>query len=98
MAKKKTKRKGELTMAGYEGLCSGFTDMIGMKSVFPSAVWEKHVVSKTISILKFKRPELLEELKKAVREEYESNGKRFPKYVDEEDGTTIRCPACGKTR
>ena len=95
---KKTKRSSNLPcMASYEGLCSRFTDLVGMKHTRPSAAWELHVVRSTISILKFRRPDLLEEVKKAVKEEYEELGKRFPKEVSEE-GTTYRCTACNKVR
>ena len=98
MAKRKTTRKGIPSMAGYEGLCSRFTDLVGMKSTLPSAAWEMHVVDRTLTILKFEKPELLEEIKSAVKECYETNGKRFPPDTNAEGSSTIRCPACGKTR
>ena len=97
MAKKRKVSSGLPTMAGYEGLCSRFTDLVGMKSVLPAAAWEKHVVSRTLCILQFDRPDLLEEIKKAVKESYGNTGRRMPKHVDAEEGRTTRCPTCNKT-
>ena len=98
MAKKKKVRSGTPCMASYEGLCSRFTDMVGMKSVMPSAAWEMHVVGRTLSILQFEKPELLEAIRKSVRECYEKGGNKFPAHVDEDNGSTVRCKTCGKTR
>ncbi len=92
MAKKKVRP------IGYEGLCSRFTDLVGMKSTLPGAAWEKHVLDRTLTILQFDRPDLLEEIRKAVKENYGNAGKTLPQHVDNENGRTLRCPACGKAR
>ena len=94
-SKKKNKLDTLPSMAGYEGLCSRFTDLVGMKRMLPSASWEMHIVDRTMTILQFRRPELLEQIRTAIKEEYETNGKRMPEDVSE-NGNTTRCPTCRK--
>jgi hypothetical protein len=63
----------------------------------PSAAWEMKVVDYTLTMLKYRRPDLLKEIKQQLKEEYNEHGHRFPKDIGEE-GKTHRCPSCGKIR
>jgi len=94
MAKKK-QLSSLPTVADYEGVCSRFTDLVEMKSTMPAASWEKRVLDRTMTILQFNRPDLLDEIKKAVKEHWNITG--VPDHVNDE-GKTLRCPECGRRR
>lgn len=96
MAKKKA-RRGLPSIGGYEGLCSRFADLTGMKSTMPSSAWEMHVFDITMTILKYDEPELLKEIRAAVKKHYAERRLKIPEHVSEE-GKTYRCPTCNKIK
>jgi len=93
--KKQPLTSSDTTLASYEGLCSRFTDLMGMKSVMPSAAWERHVLGSVMTILQYQCPEVLKQVRQVVKEYYGQPVKGIPEHVSEE-GQTIRCPTCSQ--
>jgi|TARA_Y100000289_G_scaffold33336_1_gene32946 hypothetical protein len=91
------KNKSKANKIVYEGMCSRFTDMVGKKSLSPAPEWEAHVLDKVMTILIFKRPDIVEQIKEAVEEHFDfAQDKRTLNHVDNEKGKVYRCYACNQ--
>ena len=86
MSQIKYKKKTKASAAAHLGLMSRWADLMGLNVSGHAPEWEAHLFDRSMTILKYESPEILEAVKQTVRKNINGQYITNPEDPEEKQG------------